>query len=272
MSILSPAISRLTDQIHDSVDRLRLIEERMYDRLIPVSEYHPGTELVVTGLPKRLRDLLLLQMIEGLPFNIELSITNKVNQQMKSKTKEELQHFLSLRQRLLGDNMSEREILGRTLPRILTLLSKIGVNLKLPKKPKHSQRPRGYKDHGSMQSPASRNLNQISRDEREKKNRESYKIRLEQLVFEYSTNYESMVEDDGKYRPIFEEIAADIQSQIREHLQRDPSLEGETHSISPAFETTLNRILKGTYPFGAPKEEEEESVVATFLGSHHFVD
>lgn len=272
MSMLSPAVERLTEQIHASVERLEIVERKMYDRLIPLSEYHPGVNLVTTGLPRKLRDLLLLQCVGGLPFNIELTIREKIATQLKSKSKKELQHFLELRQRLLSDDISDRELNGRMLPRILYLLKRIGVNLCFPKRPKFQERPRGYKDKGSMQSPASKNLNQISRDEHEKKFRESYKARLEQLVFDFSTNYESMVEDDIKYRPVYDEIAADIRTAISEHLQLDPAWKDESHQISPTLETTLNRILKGTYPFGAPGEGAVRSEVASLLSSRHFVD
>lgn len=272
MSMLSPAVRRVTEQIQSSVERLEVVERKMYDRLTSQSEYFPGLEIIVTGLPRKLRDLLLLQCVEGLPFNIEFTIREKINWQLRSKNKEELQHFLELREKLLSDNLTEREIHGRMLPRILYLLKRIAVNLKFPRKPKQVERPRKYKDQGAKQSNASKNLNQISRDESEKKFRETYKARLEQLVFEYSTNYETMVEDNDKYRPVYDEIAADIRNQIVEHLLVDPAWSEETHSISPTLETTLNRILKGTYPFGEPEEGAVGSVVATYLDSRHFVD
>jgi len=260
-------------QIQQRLKRLEEIESEIYDRLIPASEYHPGLEARVTGLPRKTEDLILLYVIaDRFPTLIALTVRERLATQISRLGTKEQQHFRTKQYYLVAGQTTERELLGRRIPRLLLLLQRLTVNFVYPKKPKLGPRPRGYKDHGSMQSNESKSRNQTALEAAEEKLVRTFESHLVKLVSEYSSLYQSMVEDDGSHRSVWESQLADVAGKLQDHLNSAHFRGDQDHrSLSPSLLQTVGRILKGTYPFGEMQEmDQKQSELTDSRQSHDF--
>lgn len=153
MNKFSETQKALLRQIIHRTETLNRMLSEHYDRLIPMSEYHPGIDVIVTGLPKNLKDLSLLVTVQGLGKVITSTILTRYETAISMLRGAELRYFATYKDKMISSSTTQdRQFWGRTLPRLLFLLHRVNVNFKYPRRSRTTQRPRGYKDHGSMQS------------------------------------------------------------------------------------------------------------------------
>jgi len=152
MNSLLRKLAAESNQIIHQIEVLRRSLERLSNRLIPESEYHPGLELIIQNFPRKMKDLALLFSIkELLPDFIALQVVETWNKRIAKLKGKELRYFLDYVDTIRFVR-NDRFLQGRALVRLTFILKEMRVNFTYPRKPRKSNRPRGYKDHGSMRS------------------------------------------------------------------------------------------------------------------------
>lgn len=136
------------EEIRLRLEQLDEIYSRASARLIPKVLEHPGCEVRVVGVPKGLRELEDL-WIARYWFNYPAWLVVELESARKRFLKDWRTKDIIASYEIGANNM--RFFHGRVIPSVLQSLQALRVYLVYPKKPKSNpNRPRGYKDHGSM--------------------------------------------------------------------------------------------------------------------------
>jgi len=139
-------------QIANSIGKLKESEQRCFNRLIPMAEYHPGISIKIIGIPRSMKSLTyLLHAYPILPDFIFLEVLLEWTERF-SKLKGSELIFFGIYEDKIRSTTNKRFLKGRALVEIRKVLANMRVNFVFPKKPPFTERPRGYKDHGSKQS------------------------------------------------------------------------------------------------------------------------
>lgn len=161
--------------IQHRLTELARLETKLNQELTPKSEYHPGLRYVVRLGTKRPRDIFLLWIVrECLPVSIRMEVERQF---------EALNESLNVTDLMLAwafvDKFTSEEDLrflnGRASGKLYDVLGKIRLNLEQSPRPKTHQRPRGYKDHGSLASEQTKSDRQLAKEvAAEKDSRRTY--------------------------------------------------------------------------------------------------
>lgn len=229
----SPVIAR-------ELRRLASLEEQLQARLSPQSLYHPGLRIGIKFPSRKMRDYVILwEARQFLPITIRLEVENLFARHSKLHWKER-EILLSFRDKFLV-KQDARFLNGRAKERLIWLLQNIRINLIFPKKPKTVQRPRGYKDHGTMRNEAvSARLAADLRGYREEAERNQYyNNRAEQL-----TRATEILELERQGVPVDVIQGASATADSTEHTDVNGSSHPESTEVSKCTNTYILENLK----------------------------
>jgi len=229
----SPVIAR-------ELRRLARLEKQLQARLSPQSLYHPGLRIGIKFPTRKMRDYVILwEAREFLPITIRLEVENLFARNSKLHWKER-EILLSFRDKFLVEQ-DARFLNGRAKERLIWLLQNIRINLIYPKKPKTIQRPRGYKDHGSMRKEdVSARLAADQRGFREEAERnQCYNDRADQL-----TRATEILELERQGVPVNVIQGASATAVSTEHTDVDGSSHPESTEVSKCINSYIRENIR----------------------------
>jgi hypothetical protein len=137
-------------ELREALEALRQRVLRQNELLLPKVPEHPGPRILKIVLPRGHRELVMLLAIsQYLPRQVRVELETVGNRTTYSP--DELYRLSRVVDTLDGIHDNDRFLFGRLLPEMVRAVNSILCFLSYPKRAKKRSRPRGYRDHGSLQ-------------------------------------------------------------------------------------------------------------------------